>query len=263
MLIAIVTAVVVAFIGGLYFIKHHKKEETEVLPSRPVTGNNTLPPKPEERWRYIKELEKRQPEVVREPTEPTAGGEVVNPEQLTGEQRQLLAQIQADMRRQPTRLAEVPWNQQAENQRQRLAQQQNSPTQPPVAGQTAQPPKPAVQPKPVTAVPQPGQAQTPVRNPAPAKPAAAAPIGHVEEEANGKQEDRSWLIQCGSFKGAEQAETVRAQLAFEGFASRIATSNGWNRVVIGPLKGKDNVNNTVSRLKLAGHTDCIRLATKS
>jgi cell division protein FtsN len=35
------------------------------------------------------------------------------------------------------------------------------------------------------------------------------------------------------FKGAEQAETVRAQLAFEGFASHITTNNGWNRVVIG------------------------------
>jgi cell division protein FtsN len=46
------------------------------------------------------------------------------------------------------------------------------------------------------------------------------------------------MIQCGSFKGAEQAETVRAQLAFEGFSSRITTNNGWNRVVIGPLKGK-------------------------
>ncbi len=44
------------------------------------------------------------------------------------------------------------------------------------------------------------------------------------------------MIQCGSFKGAEQAETVRAQLAFEGFASHITTNNGWNRVVIGPLK---------------------------
>ena len=53
-----------------------------------------------------------------------------------------------------------------------------------------------------------------------------------------KKDDRSWMIQCGSFKGAEQAETVRAQLAFEGFASHITTNNGWNRVVIGPLQRK-------------------------
>ena len=62
------------------------------------------------------------------------------------------------------------------------------------------------------------------------------------------------------FKGAEQAETVRAQLAFEGFASHITTNNGWNRVVIGPLKGKESANEMITRLKMAGHANCIRLA---
>lgn len=70
------------------------------------------------------------------------------------------------------------------------------------------------------------------------------------------------MIQCGSFKGAEQAETVRAQLAFEGFASHITTNNGWNRVVIGPLKGKENASNMIERLKMAGHANCIRLAAR-
>lgn len=77
-----------------------------------------------------------------------------------------------------------------------------------------------------------------------------------------KKDDRSWMIQCGSFKGAEQAETVRAQLAFEGFASHITTNNGWNRVVIGPLKGKESANEMITRLKMAGHANCIRLAAR-
>ena len=98
-MVAIAAAVLVTFIGGLYFITHHKKEESETLQSQKVTGNG-LPPKPEERWRYIKELESRQPG-VRAPTEPSAGGEVKTPEQLTPEQRQLLEQMQADMRQQP------------------------------------------------------------------------------------------------------------------------------------------------------------------
>lgn len=72
-MVAIAAAVLVTFIGGLYFITHHKKEESETLQSQKVTGNG-LPPKPEERWRYIKELESRQPG-VRAPTEPSAGGE--------------------------------------------------------------------------------------------------------------------------------------------------------------------------------------------
>ncbi len=75
-MVAIAAAVLVTFIGGLYFITHHKKEESETLQSQKVTGNG-LPPKPEERWRYIKELESRQPG-VRAPTEPSAGGEVKN-----------------------------------------------------------------------------------------------------------------------------------------------------------------------------------------
>ena len=92
-MVAIAAAVLVTFIGGLYFITHHKKEESETLQNQKVTGNG-IPPKPEERWRYIKELESRQPG-VRAPTEPSAGGEVLNADQLTNEQRQLLAQMQA------------------------------------------------------------------------------------------------------------------------------------------------------------------------
>ncbi len=121
-MVAIAAAVLVTFIGGLYFITHHKKEESETLQNQKVTGNG-IPPKPEERWRYIKELESRQPG-VRAPTEPSAGGEVLNADQLTNEQRQLLAQLQADMRQQPTQLNEVPWNEQTAEQRQQTLQRQ-------------------------------------------------------------------------------------------------------------------------------------------
>ncbi|MDD9654249.1 cell division protein FtsN [Klebsiella pasteurii] len=285
-MVAIAAAVLVAFIGGLYFITHHKKEEAEALQNRQAAGNG-LPPKPEERWRYIKELESRQPG-VRAPTEPTAGGEVMKPEQLTDEQRQLLAQMQADMRQQPTQLTEVPWNEQTPAQRQqtlqrqRLAQQQVQQQQLAQAQQQTQVQQPRTQPrvveqpKPVQQQPrqtasnqQPYQdlLQTPAHtNTAQPKAQAPAPVTRVEEApktaATEKKDDRSWMIQCGSFKGAEQAETVRAQLAFEGFASHITTNNGWNRVVIGPLKGKENASNMIERLKMAGHANCIRLAAR-
>ncbi|EOG8331808.1 cell division protein FtsN [Klebsiella michiganensis] len=283
-MVAIAAAVLVAFIGGLYFITHHKKEEAEALQNRQAAGNG-LPPKPEERWRYIKELESRQPG-VRAPTEPTAGGEVMKPEQLTDEQRQLLAQMQADMRQQPTQLTEVPWNEQTPAQRQqtlqrqRLVQQQQlAQVQQQTQTQVQQPrtqPRAVEQPKPVQQPPkqtasnqQPYQdlLQTPAHtSTAQPKAQAAAPVTRVEEApktaATEKKDDRSWMIQCGSFKGAEQAETVRAQLAFEGFASHITTNNGWNRVVIGPLKGKENASNMIERLKMAGHANCIRLAAR-
>lgn len=69
-MVAIAAAVLVTFIGGLYFITHHKKEESETLQSQKVTGNG-LPPKPEERWRYIKSW--KVASGVRAPTEPSAG----------------------------------------------------------------------------------------------------------------------------------------------------------------------------------------------
>ncbi|WP_353637387.1 cell division protein FtsN [Citrobacter portucalensis] len=280
-MVAIAAAVLVTFIGGLYFITHHKKEESETLQNQKVTGNG-IPPKPEERWRYIKELESRQPG-VRAPTEPSAGGEVLNADQLTNEQRQLLAQMQADMRQQPTQLNEVPWNEQTAEQRQQTLQRQRQ-----VQQQQAQQPRPRAteqpyqqqqtrtaqaapvqqpkaQPKPAAQQPYQDLLQTPAHTTAAQpKPQPAAPITNETQppkQTAEKKDERRWMVQCGSFKGAEQAETVRAQLAFEGFNSRITTNNGWNRVVIGPVKGKENADNTISRLKVAGHTNCIRLST--
>ncbi len=290
-MVAIAAAVLVAFIGGLYFITHHKKEESDTLQGNKVVGNG-LPPKPEERWRYIKELESRQPG-VRAPTEPSAGGEVMNPNQLTDEQRQLLAQMQADMRQQPTQLNEVPWNEQTPEQRQQTLQRQRQAqqqqqwaqtqpvqqprTQPRVTEQTqqqarstpAQPvqQQPKAQPQKQTAQAQPYQdlLQTPTHTTAQQpKTQTTAPVTKetsAPKQTAGKKDERRWMVQCGSFKGADQAETVRAQLAFEGFDSHITTNNGWNRVVIGPVKGKDNADGTIARLKLSGHANCIRLAT--
>ncbi len=285
-MVAIAAAVLVAFIGGLYFITHHKKEESEALQGNKVVGNG-LPPKPEERWRYIKELESRQPG-VRAPTEPSAGGEVKNADQLTDEQRQLLAQMQADMRQQPTQLNEVPWNEQTPAQRQqtlqrqRQAQQQTQQQQwtqtQPVQQPRTQPQQqtrtvqtqpvqqqPKTQPQKQTAQPYQDLLQTPAHTTAQQpKTQQAAPVTKETEapkQTAEKKDERRWMVQCGSFKGAEQAETVRAQLAFEGFDSRITTNNGWNRVVIGPVKGKENADGTISRLKVAGHTNCIRLAS--
>jgi cell division protein FtsN len=284
-MVAIAAAVLVTFIGALYFITHHKKDESEALPGHKVTGNG-LPPKPEERWRYIKELENRQTG-VRAPTEPSAGGEVQNKDQLTSEQRQLLEQMQADMRQQPTQLNEVPWNEQTPEQRQntlqrqKVIQQQQQFTAQQVAPQpravqpqsqpVAQQPRTVQQqPRTTATAQQPYQdlLQTPPHNTQQrAAQPKAAPITREEvaKQAPAAQEkpkdEKRWMVQCGSFKGSEQAETVRAQLAFEGFDSRITTNNGWNRVVIGPIKGKDNADGTINRLKMAGHSNCIRLGT--
>lgn len=258
LMMVLAVAVLVTFAGGLWFISHHKKEETEVIPNHKANGNG-LPPKPEERWKYIKELENRQI-TVPTPTEPSAGGGVQSQTQLTDEQRQLLEQMQADMRQQPTQLNEVPWNEQTPAQRQQTLQRQQQvqvqqqqlqrqqqllqQQQRQQQLQQQQATRQQQQPAPIT--------REPVQQPKPQETAKAKP----EEKAASQR----WMVQCGSFKGTDQAESVRAGLAFEGFESRITTSGGWNRVVIGPFKDRSSADSTVKRLHSSGHGSCIPLA---
>ncbi|MCH9300185.1 cell division protein FtsN [Pantoea allii] len=277
-MIVLAVAVLVTFAGGLWFLAHHKKEDVPVITDHKANGNG-LPPKPEERWKYIKELENRQV-TVPTPSEPTSGGEVQSHTQLTDEQRQLLEQMQADMRQQPTQLNEVPWNEQTpaqrqqtlqlqrqqqlqqqqlqSQQRQQQIQQQQQQRQQQVQQQRQQPlqeqhtqrqqqPTQNVQqtqPAPVTREP---AAQPKTQETAKAKPAEKAAT-------------QRWMVQCGSFKGTEQAESVRAALAFEGFESRLTSGGGWNRVVVGPFKDRASADSTLKRLRASGHSGCIPLA---
>lgn len=273
-------AVLVTFAGGLWFLAHHKKEDVPVIPDHKANGNG-LPPKPEERWKYIKELENRQV-TVPTPTEPSAGGEVQSHTQLTDEQRQLLEQMQADMRQSPTQLNEVPWNEQTPAQRQQTLQrqqqlqmqsrqQQTQQSAPPRQTQTQQsaPPR-QTQPVQQQSAHQPQQTQqqttrqtapprqTQTQQPAPVtrEPAQETAKKPVEKPASSQR----WMVQCGSFKGTDQAESVRAGLAFEGFESRITTGGGWNRVVIGPYKDRSSADSTLKRLRGNGHSNCIPLS---
>ncbi|MDF7662431.1 cell division protein FtsN [Erwiniaceae bacterium L1_54_6] len=265
LMIVLAAAVLVTFAGGLWFISHHKKEETPVMPDHKAAGNG-LPPKPEERWKYIKELENRQL-TVPTPTEPSAGGGIQSQTQLTDEQRQLLEQMQADMRQQPTQLNEVPWNEQTPAQRQqtlqRQQQQQQLQRQQQVQEQQVQRQQQVqqqqlqrqqqMQQQPVTRQPQPAPI---TREPEPqTRPQETAKAKPVE-----KTPSQRWMVQCGSFKGTDQAESTRAALAFEGFESRITTGGGWNRVVIGPFKDRSSADSTVKRLHSSGHGSCIPLA---
>nr|WP_157354305.1 cell division protein FtsN [Pantoea agglomerans] len=295
LMIVLAVAVLVTFAGGLWFLAHHKKEDVPVITDHKANGNG-LPPKPEERWKYIKELENRQV-TVPTPIEPSSGGEVKSQTQLTDEQRQLLEQMQADMRQQPTQLNEVPWNeqtpaqrqqtlqhqqqlqqlqrqqqqvqqqqqqQQVQQQRQQLQAQQQQQRQQQLQQQQQRQQQQQLQqqqrqqqqqqqqqnvqrqtqPAPVTREP---EVQPKPQETAKAKPAE-------------KASSQRWMVQCGSFKGTDQAESVRAGLAFEGFESRITTGGGWNRVVIGPYKDRASADSTLKRLRSSGHSSCISLS---
>jgi len=265
LMMVLAAAVLVTFAGGLWFISHHKKEEIEVIPNHKANGNG-LPPKPEERWKYIKELENRQI-TVPSPTEPSAGG-MQSQTQLTDEQRQLLEQMQADMRQQPTQLNEVPWNEQTPAQRQQTLQRQQVQQQ---QQQVQQQQQQQLQRQQQQLQQQQRQQQLQQQQAARQQQQQAAPITREptqqtkpQETAKAKAEEKAasqrWMVQCGSFKGTDQAESVRAGLAFEGFESRITTGGGWNRVVIGPFKDRSSADSTVKRLHSSGHGSCIPLA---
>lgn len=294
-MIVLAVAVLVTFAGGLWFLAHHKKEDVPVITDHKANGNG-LPPKPEERWKYIKELENRQV-TVPTPIEPSSGGEVKSQTQLTDEQRQLLEQMQADMRQQPTQLNEVPWNeqtpaqrqqtlqhqqqlqqlqrqqqvqqqqqqqhqqqQQVQQQRQQLQAQQQQQRQQQLQQQQQRQQQQQLQQQQRQQQQQNVQRQT---QPAPitrepdiqSKPQETAKAKTAE-----KASSQRWMVQCGSFKGTDQAESVRAGLAFEGFESRITTGGGWNRVVIGPYKDRASADSTLKRLRSSGHSSCIPLS---
>lgn len=67
----------------------------------------------------------------------------------------------------------------------------------------------------------------------------------------------TWVVQCGSFKAIDKAELMRVQLAFIGIESFIISSNGWNRVMLGPYFNRTDVNESLQNLRTAGIPNCI------
>ena len=61
----------------------------------------------------------------------------------------------------------------------------------------------------------------------------------VEVDAEVATSDRRYLMQCGSFKIFDQADSMRAQMAFVGLEPQIRGSkSGWYRVILGPYPSK-------------------------
>lgn len=57
-----------------------------------------------------------------------------------------------------------------------------------------------------------------------------------------QQSNKRYLMQCGSFRSAEQAEEMRARIAFQGLEAQVRQSEGqsgtWHRVILGPYTSK-------------------------
>lgn len=76
-----------------------------------------------------------------------------------------------------------------------------------------------------------------------------------QKTASVKSVDKvSYLIQVGSFKNAKDADGFKARLAFLGIESRVQTvtidnSATWHRVQVGPIVGRDKVDQLQRQLK--------------
>lgn len=77
-----------------------------------------------------------------------------------------------------------------------------------------------------------------------------------EEEAS----DVRYLMQCGSFRTLQQAEAMKAKIAFQGLESQIKASNGknglWHRVVLGPYETKRSAERDRHKLQRSSITTC-------
>ncbi|MFS1538741.1 MAG: SPOR domain-containing protein [Candidatus Phlomobacter fragariae] len=212
--LAVAIAIVVIFIGGLYYITQNKRIPVLNRTTLPNTNQpvSNLPPKPEERWRYIKELEKRGIDLPN--FNHSTKSNINNITELTNEQRQLLEQIDADRRNPVTNLSEVLNNDNVPRSRVII----NGP---------------------------------PIESPLRLKPIPQQPTNN----------EQKIVVQCGSFKNLEQAESIKANLAFSGLESRICLTEGWHRVVLGPYN-KEAAEKIRDRAKFVGVSGCILRRSK-
>ncbi len=70
----------------------------------------------------------------------------------------------------------------------------------------------------------------------------------VEVETEDLEDKGPFKMQCASFKNLDDAETLKARIAFAGFESQISTVNGqnglWHKVVLGPFERKREAEKT-------------------
>jgi cell division protein FtsN len=81
---------------------------------------------------------------------------------------------------------------------------------------------------------------------------AAGPAANV----SAPPASQNWVLQCGSFRNKEGAESIKAQLALSGISSQISFSDNLHRVILGPYKTKDAAAKAQAQVKNAGINSC-------
>ncbi|MDX3773186.1 SPOR domain-containing protein [Chromatiaceae bacterium AAb-1] len=82
----------------------------------------------------------------------------------------------------------------------------------------------------------------------------------IKVEVTEPQQRGPFQMQCGSFRQEQQAEAMKAQIAFSGFSSairRTESNNGiWYRVVLGPYESRRQATADRNRLRQQGINTC-------
>lgn len=68
--------------------------------------------------------------------------------------------------------------------------------------------------------------------------------------------DKTYIMQCGAFKKIDDAEKMKAELAFIGFQANILTKGGWHRVRLGPYKSKRTAESDRHKLQDNKYLNC-------
>jgi len=80
-------------------------------------------------------------------------------------------------------------------------------------------------------------------------------VGEYEVKSKGP-----YKMQCGSFKTAAQAESLKAKMAFVGIESQIQTAQGknhmWHKVVLGPYSRKRDAEKDKHKLRNSNINGC-------
>ena len=79
-------------------------------------------------------------------------------------------------------------------------------------------------------------------------------------EVTEQQQRGPFQMQCGSFRQEQQAESMKAQIAFAGFPSTVRRTEGengvWFRVVLGPYESRRQATSDRNRLRQQGINTC-------
>ncbi len=67
---------------------------------------------------------------------------------------------------------------------------------------------------------------------------------------------KTYVMQCGAFRKVEDAESLKAEMAFIGFQANVEEKDGWYRVRLGPYSTKRAAESDRHKLQDNNYQDC-------